>query len=78
MTRLYQVAFIGLFSLILFSCSSAERDYRSVQNFQDAAEQIMQHSFDYDAKIKSCNDVIAVLNGFLQKHSSGEWASTAR
>jgi hypothetical protein len=49
-----------------------------VQKLQDAAEQVMEHSFDYDVKIKSCDDVISALKSYLQKHSDTEWGKTAQ
>lgn len=65
-------------SAVIFSCSSQKTDYEDVQKLQDASEQVMQHSTDYDVRLKACNDMTNSLQAFLTKHPEGEWSNIAR
>jgi len=65
-------------ALLLFSCANQKADYEEVQKLQDAAEQVIQRSADYDTRIKSCDYAINSLQRFLDKHKEGEWKNVAK
>lgn len=64
--------------LVLFSCSDEQEDVDKMQKLLEVGEQTMQHSTDYDVKIKVCNDMIILLQNFVKKHPEGEWSNTAQ
>jgi len=78
MLRRKHLPAILLIALLLVSCSNPRADYEEVQKLQDAAEQVLQRSPDYDVRIKSCDDAISALQRFLDKHKEGEWTDVAR
>ncbi len=53
-------------------------DFQKIKDLQDAAEDVIQHSFDYAVRIKSCSDMISALQSYLSKHPSGEWSTSAQ
>jgi hypothetical protein len=65
-------------SILLFSCSNPKADYDTVQKLQDESEKSIQRTTDYDLKVKSCDDAINALQGFLQKYKEGEWNNVAK
>ncbi len=69
------ICFIALW---FCSCSSQQKDYDELQKLQEANEQTMQHTVDFDIKIKTCDDVITALQKYLSQHNNGEWVNTAR
>jgi len=64
--------------LLLFSCADPKGDYEKIQKLQDANEQVIQRTADYDIKIKACDDSIKSIQGFLEKHKEGEWSKVAK
>ena len=44
--------------------NASKADYEKVQKLQDANEQIIQRTADYEIKIKACDDSISSLQGF--------------
>ncbi len=57
---------------------SEKEDYEELQKLQVATEQVMRNTYDYDVKIKSCDDMISFLQDFLKKHQAGEWSVIAK
>ena len=57
---------------------ASKADYEKVQKIQDANEQIIQRTADYDIKMKACDDSINSLQDFLEKHKEGEWSKLAK
>ena len=51
----------------------SKSDFDRIQKLQDATENIMQYSFDYDVRTKSCEDMTQALEQFLSKHPKSEW-----
>jgi len=70
--------FSSLSVCVLVGCSSAKQDYEEVLTLQQATEQALQQTTDYDIKLKSCDDMMRVLDEFLKKHPQGEWSDVAR
>ncbi|RPH52423.1 MAG: hypothetical protein EHM85_02885 [Desulfobacteraceae bacterium] len=62
---------------IVFSCANSKAEYEEVQKLQNITEQTIQHTSDYDLKIKACDGAINVLNDFVTKHKDGKWNTTA-
>ncbi len=56
---------------------SRRTDFEEIQKLQDAAEDVMQHSFDYAVRMKSCADMINALQEYLLKHPTSEWSTSA-
>ena len=50
------VSILFLISVLILAWSSQKADYEDVQRLQDASEQVMQHSSDYDVRLKACGD----------------------
>ena len=57
--------------------ASRRTDFEEIQKLQDAAEDVMQHSFDYAVRMKSCADMINTLQDYLLKHPTSEWSTSA-
>lgn len=55
-----------------------ETDFEEIQKLQMAAEDVMQHSFDYSVRMKSCSDMINALQSYLVKHPTGEWSTSVQ
>ncbi len=53
----------------------SKSDFDRIQDLQEATENIMQYSFDYDVRTKSCEDMTQALEQFLSKHSKSEWTA---
>lgn len=67
-----------LIALVLESCADPKKDYEDVQKLQDAAEQVIQRSPDYDTRIRACDNAIGAIERFLQEHKEGEWSNIAQ
>jgi hypothetical protein len=69
-----------LVSLVtLAGCSSSTKpDYEAMQKVLDASERTIAQTYDYQIRIKTCQDAIGVLNAFLQKHHNGDLPTAAR
>lgn len=69
---------LATIAILQFSCANPKADYVEVQKLQDAAEQVIQRSPDYDTRIKSCEDAINALQTFLNTHKEGDWTNIAK
>ncbi len=80
MQVLYRISIIGsaLALLTIISCSSAKKDYEKLQELQTSSEQLLEHASSREAVLNVCDSVIVALNGYLEGHTDGDWATTAR
>jgi len=53
----------------------SKSDFDRIQELQEATENIMQYSFDYDVRTKSCEDMTQALEQYLSKHPKSEWST---
>lgn len=53
-------------------------DFQKVQELQNAADNLIQHTFDYAVRLKSCSDMISALQDYLTKYPTGEWSTSAQ
>ena len=76
----YRMNLLGsaLVLLILLSCSSAKQEYGELQQLQTTSDQLLERASERDDVLNACDTVIAALNDYLQRHTDGDWATTAR
>ena len=77
-SKIYILLVSGFFLFLIISCSNPKADYDEVQQILNTSEKTIQQSFDYEIRIKACDDAIASLNKFIQKHKEGEWSNVAK
>lgn len=53
-------------------------DFEEILKLQVAAQHVMQYSTDYTVRMKSCYDMINVLQSYLAKNPKGQWKAAAR
>ena len=53
-------------------------DFEKIQKLQGAAEDVMQHSFDYAVQMKSCDDMIGILQEYLLNHTKSDWSTSVQ
>lgn len=57
---------------------NAKLDFDKIQKLQQADEDVMQRSFDYAVRMKSCGDMIEELQQYLSKYPKSDWTTSAQ
>jgi len=70
--------FIITLPVVFLCCSDQKTEYEAIQKIQDECARSIQRTSDYDLKIKSCDDAISSLQGFISKNNEGEWSNVAK
>jgi hypothetical protein len=66
-----------IITFIFISCSNPQKIFGEVQKLQDASNQTILQTRDYDIKINVCENTIDTLQKILDKHRENDWSNVA-